>query len=315
MIRAALVALLLASAPAWALTPGGGSPTTDCLAEFGGTPANVPTKNPKEIRCIDNDPTCDDDPDLGVCGFRLSVCLNVGDPRFPACTAADLEDYTVENEQPDTNPLHDFDLQGLEDQIAFSTLPVESTQQNVCSNEVGVSVYLPIRIRTGSAVWRRGKKQVRSTLSGPGGAVDEDRMKLTCMPAEDTTACDGVTSTFDQLQKHVFTPTSCSRSTCHNVRQDPHDMSLSPGEAYENLVGVVPANPVASAAGKLRVDPGNVANSFIVQKLRGLLAPGEGVRMPFGLKHLKELDIRVLEEWIAAGAPETGFVSATGCQP
>jgi hypothetical protein len=315
MIRAFAFGVLLAAAPVWALTPGGGSSATDCLAEFGGTPANIPTKNPKEIRCVDNDPACDDDPELGVCGFHVGVCLNVADPRFPACVPADLEDYVVENEQPDTNPLHDFDLQGLEDQVHFSTLPVEASQQDLCSSEVGMSVYLPIRIRTGSATFRRGKKQIRSTVSGPGGVVDEDRLKMTCIPAEDTSPCDGVTSTFDQIQKHVFTPTSCSRSTCHNVRQDPHDMSLSPGEAYDNLVGVAPANFVAASAGKLRVDPGNVANSFIVQKLRGMLAPGEGERMPLELKKLQELNIRLVEEWIAAGAPETGFVGVTGCRP
>jgi hypothetical protein len=313
MIRALLLLSVALVAPAWALTPGGGSAATDCLAEFGGTPANVPSKNPKEIRCTDNDPACDDDPELGVCGFHVSVCLNVTDPRFPACAAADLEDYAVENEQPDTNPEHDFDLQGLEDQVGFSTLPVDASQHDVCSNPVGVSVYLPIRIRNGSATFRRGRKQIRSTVAGPGGVVDEDRLKITCIPAEDPSPCDGVTSTFDQIQKMIFTPTSCARSTCHNVQQDPHDLSLSPGEAYANLVGVAPANFVANSAGKLRVDPGDVANSFIVQKLRGTLAAGEGERMPFGLKKLPELNIRLIEEWIAAGAPETGFVGPTSC--
>jgi hypothetical protein len=187
---------------------------------------------------------------------------------------------------------------------------VDASQHDVCSNAVGFSVYLPIRIRNGSATYRRGKKQIRATAG-----IDEDRLKMTCIPAKDTSPCDGVTSTFDQIQKMIFTPTSCARSTCHNVQQDPHDMSLSPGEAYANLVDVAPANFVANAAGRLRVDSGNVANSFIVQKLRGTLAPGEGERMPFGLKKLPELNIRLIEEWIAAGAPETGFVGPTSCRP
>jgi hypothetical protein len=99
------------------------------------------------------------------------------------------------------------------------------------------------------------------------------------------------------------------------VQQGEHEMSLSPGEAYANLVGVQPANLVARAAGKLRVDPGHPENSFIVDKLRARLVDGEGVRMPYGLKPLQENAIRVIEEWITAGAPDTGFVSATGCQP
>ena len=90
-------------------------------------------------------------------------------------------------------------------------------------------------------------------------------------------------------------------------------MSLAPGEAYANLVGVSPTNLTAQNAGKLRVDPGNPGNSFILDKLRGDLDPGEGERMPFGLRPLHALNIQLIEEWIAAGAPETGFVAAVGC--
>ena len=64
---------------------GGGSPLTDCLAEFSGTPANRPASRPRDIRCIDNDPACDEDPTPGVCGFHVGVCLNVSDPDLPAC--------------------------------------------------------------------------------------------------------------------------------------------------------------------------------------------------------------------------------------
>lgn len=314
MIAAVLVVLALVS-PASALVRGGGSTRTDCLAEFGGTPPNKPQGNPREIRCVDNDPTCDDDPALGRCGFRVSVCLNVTDPLLPLCSARDLEEYAVENEQPDTNPLHDFELQALQDELSFLLLPVEASQQNVCSGEVPIGIYLPVQLRNGGAVWRKARKTIRSTVSGPGFAEDEDKLRMTCLPSEEAAPCDGVTSTFDQLQQHVFTPTSCARSTCHNVRQDEHDMSLSPGEAYENLVGVAPANFVARTAGKLRVDPGHPENSFILDKLRGHLLDGEGERMPLDLKKLPDTTIRVIEEWIAAGAPETGFVAPTGCQP
>jgi hypothetical protein len=97
------------------------------------------------------------------------------------------------------------------------------------------------------------------------------------------------------------------------VAQGAHEMSLAPGEAYASLVGVTPANPLAAAAGKKRVDPGNVANSFLVHKLRGMLAAGEGVRMPFELRPLREPVLQLIEQWIAAGAPETGFTGPLGC--
>lgn len=312
IVRALVLALAVASSGR-ALTPGGGSPLTDCLAEFTGTPANRPATRPRDVRCIDGDPTCDDDPTPGVCGFHVGVCLNVTDPALPACVAADLEDYAVENEQPDTSPRHDFDFQGLEDELVFLVLPVEATQHDVCSNDVPMSVYMPVRFQTGGAAWRKGKKTIKATVSGPGGAVDADKIKLTCLAPKGSSPCDTVTSTFDQIQQTIFTPVSCGRSTCHNVAQEPHDMSLAPGEAYANLVGVEPANPVARAAGKLRVDPGTPANSFILDKLRGTLALGEGDRMPFQLRPLPSNAIQLVEEWIAAGAPATGFVAPSGC--
>ena len=43
------------------------------------------------------------------------------------------------------------------------------------------------------------------------------------------------------------------------------------------------------------------------------LAAGEGERMPRGLKRLDPLRIQLVQDWIAAGAPATGFVSAVGC--
>ena len=90
-------------------------------------------------------------------------------------------------------------------------------------------------------------------------------------------------------------------------------MSLSPGEAYTNLVGVPPANLTARNAGRLRVDPGNPSNSFILDKLQGVLVPGEGEPMPLQLKRLPDAAIRLVSEWIAAGAPATGFVAPSGC--
>jgi hypothetical protein len=311
ILVAAVIALALAH-PAAALTPGGGSATTDCLAEFGGTPANQPPSRPREIRCTDNDPTCDQDPELGICRFETSVCLNVPDPNLPSCAPQALEHFFIENEQPDTNPKHDFDFQTLEDELNFLVLPLEASDVNVCTSDVQMSLRLPIQPSKTGGRWRRGRKQIESTLSGDAGVRDDDRLKMTCVPGEDTTPCDGVTSTFEQMQRHIFTPT-CALPTCHNVAQGEHQLSLAPGEAYAQLVGVAPANPVANGAGMLRVDPGSPANSFLVKKLGGELLEGEGLRMPRDLKKLHHLHLELIEEWIAAGAPETGFATALGC--
>jgi hypothetical protein len=41
-------------------------------------------------------------------------------PESPDLRAASLETYFIENEQPDTNPKHDFDFQALEDALNSS---------------------------------------------------------------------------------------------------------------------------------------------------------------------------------------------------
>ena len=313
LARAALAALLLVwSAPASALTPGGGSSATDCLAEFGGTPANQPASRPHEIRCADNDPSCDDDPTLGICRFGVEVCLNVSDPELPSCAPQPLDGYVIENAQPDTNPEHDFDFQALEDTLSSLVLPLDASDVNVCGGEVQINLRTPVQPSRSGGRWRRGRKTLASTLTGDVGIRDDDRLKLTCVPGKDTTPCDGVTSTFEQIQRQIFTPT-CALPTCHAVAQGEHQMSLADGEAYANLVGVAPANFTAASAGLLRVDPGHPENSFILKKLRGELVDGEGVQMPKDLKRLHHLHVDLIEAWIAAGAPENGFIAALGC--
>jgi cysteine-rich repeat protein len=70
--------------------PGGGSKRTDCLLETSidmqtptlkgdGTPSN------KQV-CVDNDPTCDFDPNPGSCQFHVWLCFGGDDARI-ACGA------------------------------------------------------------------------------------------------------------------------------------------------------------------------------------------------------------------------------------
>jgi len=314
MAHCVLLLILLLAPTAAAQAPGGGSKTSDCWTEFGAvTPVNRPSSKPSKIRCIDNDPSCDSDPRVGVCGFRVQVCANVDDARLPRCSPTDLLDYAVENYQPDENPRHDFDSQALEDAVNASVVPLGPSETDVCSAEVSMTLSLPVRIKRGSASFKRAKKLLRTWVEGPGAVRDSDKLPMLCLPDRDASPCDDVTSTFDQIQRHVITP-GCGRDTCHNTSQPAHQLSLAPGESHAALVGVAPFNVPASNAGKLRVDPGNPDNSFLLDKLQGKLDSFEGERMPFGLRPLKKTHIRLIEDWIAAGAPETGFVSEIGCQ-
>lgn len=67
-------------------------------------------------------------------------------------------------------------------------------------------------------------------------------------------------------------------------------------------MNVAPTNPVARGAGLLRVFPGSIDESFLVSKLTGDLAAGEGSMMPLGSGALPERDIDLVRDWIAAGA-------------
>jgi hypothetical protein len=304
-------AFVLVTAPAAGQVAGGGPRDTDCLSEFVAS-ANRPKARPTKIRCIDGDASCDVDPTPGVCQFPVDVCLNVGDPGLPSCVPRDLEFFTVENFHPDSDPRHDFEFQALEDQVGAFVLPITSDDTDACAGAVTMVLPLEAKVKKHGARWKKSKKILRTTLVGRGGWRDEDKLSMSCVPAKGSEACAGITSTFQQIQEHVLTP-SCGRQTCHNAPQLEHTLSLAPGEAWADLVGVLPDDGTARAAGKRRVDPGSPETSYLLDKLRGQITLDQGERMPRLMPKLPSREIRLIEAWIEAGAPETGFVEGSGC--
>jgi hypothetical protein len=144
---------------------------------------------------------------------------------------------------------------------------------------------------------------------------DSDRLKLRCDPSPEGCSprafFDG---TFDRIQRQIFNQ-SCAVSGCHDSQSRTGDLLLEPGAAYTNLVGVTPNNAAADTAGWKRVhvlDPttGDPATSLLLQKLLGP-PDGFGARMPFGRPKLDQSLIDVVQLWIAAGAPSTGWVPGT----
>jgi hypothetical protein len=114
-------------------------------------------------------------------------------------------------------------------------------------------------------------------------------------------------STFHTIEDRILSGRGCAVSTCHgSTRQG--QLDLRPGAAFASLVGVAPDNAVARAAGKLRVQPGDVGASFLSAKLHGTLAVGEGDPMPRVGAALTDVEIALVDAWIAGGAPETGEV-------
>jgi hypothetical protein len=285
-------------------------PSEECLHDF--SAAALPASGKSRIRCVDNDPACDADPTPGVCQIPVGVCLNRTDASG-RCAPRELDFYQIENVQPDTEAGHDFEFQTLQDTVTSMGVPVDPDELDVCVGPVAMVLHLDVRVGGKGASYGKGKEKLHGTVRGPDGAEDDDTLPISCLPAQGSDPCDDATSTLDFLERRVFAPT-CSRDTCHVGPQSEHTLSLLPGEAHLNLVGVQPDNVTARRAGKLRVDPGNPDNSFLLDKLRGTLDPDEGERMPRGLPKLSKKEIALLEAWIAAGAPATGFVEGPGCQ-
>jgi hypothetical protein len=81
---------------------------------------------------------------------------------------------------------------------------------------------------------------------------------------------------FSDISAQVF-KISCEFSSCHSTAGKGGHLVLDT-DAYANLVGVPAHNPQANSEGKLRVAPGDSANSFLYIKLT--LPPGPGGLCP-----------------------------------
>ncbi|MCG9132625.1 hypothetical protein J5I95_13185 [Candidatus Poribacteria bacterium] len=118
-------------------------------------------------------------------------------------------------------------------------------------------------------------------------------------------------SAYHDIQEYIFDK-SCASSACHAAPANSAGLSLAYGLSYDALVGVVPQNPAAAAAGMKLVDPESPDNSFLLTKLIGPESADQGSRMPFGggMVHAGKID--AIRTWIEAGAPETGKVAGIG---
>ena len=120
-------------------------------------------------------------------------------------------------------------------------------------------------------------------------------------------------SSFDLIQSKILTP-SCAISSCHTTESDAfyaqHQLILTAGKSYQNLVGILSFNAAAKVDGLLRVKAGDPENSFLVHKLHSDASHhvgNYGSPMPLGLPKLSFGQLEYIEQWIQAGAPRTGI--------
>lgn len=104
-------------------------------------------------------------------------------------------------------------------------------------------------------------------------------------------------ATFSSIQSTILSP-SCARVGCHTGAAPAQGLDLSEGVAFGNLVGV----PSTEQPIFLRVEPGNVADSYLFMKVSGD-ARIQGVRMPLGLPPLSATQLDAIALWIDRGAP------------
>ena len=93
------------------------------------------------------------------------------------------------------------------------------------------------------------------------------------------------------------------------------DLSDTPDNVYDRLVGTAALNPFAASRGYDLVKPCKPDESFLFRKLNNQLYhtveldPAEGNRMPAGgAPALDEAEIELVRLWIMYGAPRTGEI-------
>lgn len=104
------------------------------------------------------------------------------------------------------------------------------------------------------------------------------------------------TATFTRVQNEIFTP-SCGVIGCHDPLGQSSGLILTTGRAYGEIVNRASVEMPSLA----RVEPNDVANSYLYRKITGAGITGE--RMPLGGPPLGDAQIQLVRNWIRRGAP------------
>lgn len=116
-------------------------------------------------------------------------------------------------------------------------------------------------------------------------------------------------TTFARINAAIITPSCVGCHRASNAYGTESGLLLEPSVAYDNLVGAMPTNAAARAAGMRRVASGDPANSFFLHKLKWEVLDGVanyGNPMPLGSNSLSVGQLEYIRRWIAAGAPIGG---------
>ncbi|MDR1336824.1 MAG: hypothetical protein LBK22_08355 [Tannerella sp.] len=107
----------------------------------------------------------------------------------------------------------------------------------------------------------------------------------------------GSDASFSRVQSEVFTA-QCIMCHGGSAGAPAGNLRLTAGDSYGDLVGVSAANP---SAGKKRVAPGDISQSFLVDVLENWTPPGFQTDHS-KLSTLKDSDVLLIKRWILDGA-------------
>jgi len=113
----------------------------------------------------------------------------------------------------------------------------------------------------------------------------------------------GFNAVFSAIQGNVFTP-NCATANCHSGANPPASLNLEAASSYAMLVGIASVGD----SGFQRVNPGNPALSYLIQKLEGT-ASNSGQMPPAGA--LDQSVIDTIRQWISDGALDDTAVVTT----
>lgn len=272
--------------------PGGGAAASDCLGGLEAVGLDL-GQRAHGVSCNDGDPTCDRDRLVnGRCEFWIRACVNTHASRCKVLEG--VGSFSV------TDADADRDLTMLARTLDLVAMP--ALESETCGALSTLTVPLGAR-KNGSA--RKAKKLVALTATGTTGTLDEDKVKFICKPPVKEKR--GGSITFARIQSAIFQK-QCAFSGCHSLDDAEGELVLEGPNVYDALVNVPAASSAAKFSGKKRVVPGAPSTSFLMDKILGTLAPGEGDPMPQARSPLKRDQIEAIRKWILAGAPREGSV-------
>jgi hypothetical protein len=208
-LGASLISLALFATSASAVCPGdcvggGGSPTNECVMQWGGIASDAPS-------CHDGDPACDADATAdGVCTFALQACFGLD----ASCGAVSVRNAKV---GPSKVPA-----------AATLSSAIRSLAAGTCAD---VPVTVPVKRKPGAKPIKPGKTTLKVMVESEPGK-DKDKLALTCLPSTPSFAAD---------VQPIFTARCATAGGCHDVQANGGLVMLT-GESYGDLVNAASAS-------------------------------------------------------------------------